>query len=81
MLRVSLSLVKTSSIKALVQPETPDPEPRLREGRIVPIYPGGRLRGSISWVSRVCARVAKSIPCTSWGEELLHHLSSDPVEC
>ena len=46
--RVPVSLVKSSRMKALVYPETPDPEPRLREGRIVPINPGGRMRGSVS---------------------------------
>ena len=49
--RVSESLVKTSRINAFVQPETPDPEPRLRVGRTVPMNPGGRLRGSASWAS------------------------------
>jgi hypothetical protein len=37
MSRVSESLVKTSRMNALVHPETPDPEPRIREGRIVSI--------------------------------------------
>ena len=37
MSRVSVSLVKTSRMNALVHPETPDPEPRLSEGRIVAI--------------------------------------------
>ncbi len=51
--RVSASLVKTSRINVLVvQPETPDPDPRLRVRRMVPMKPGGRLRrGSASWAS------------------------------
>jgi len=49
--RVSESLVKTSRINALVQPETPDPDPRLRVRRTVPMNPGGRLRGSVSCAS------------------------------
>ena len=34
MSRVSVSLMKTSRMNALIHPETPDPKPRLSEGKI-----------------------------------------------